>query len=161
MSWFIFSLAVALVGGIVVFIVGALIRARKKGSWIRVITSTLLWVWAWGVLSLTFGTKSGGGSDLNLHPLDLANSADVSDFLLNVVMFLPAGILLAVRAVPFWVAILIGAGGSLCIELMQYTLATGRTADINDFVANTTGCLLGFAIGACAATIARRLRAKR
>ena len=37
---------------------------------------------------------------------------------------------------------------------------TGRTADINDFVANTAGCLLGFAIGACAAILARRLQIK-
>lgn len=38
-----------------------------------------------------------------------------------------------------------GLGGSLCIELMQFTPATGRTADINDLLSNTLGCLIGFA----------------
>lgn len=121
---------------------------RHMNRWADGITAVLLWIWAWGVLAMAFGTRSGGGSALNLQLLDMTQPADVVDFALNMVMFLPAGTLLAARRTTFWAAAVVGASGSLCIEVAQYALATGRTADINDLVANTAGCVIGFGLWA-------------
>lgn len=144
MTWFALALTVSLMGGLVVFVAGTVGVNRGRTSWTAVITTALLWVWAWWVLAMTFGTRSGGGSALNLKPLDVTNQSDVVDFALNVLMFLPAGVLLAVRGVRVWVVLLIAGGGSLAIEVMQFILKTGRTSDLNDLVANTVGCLIGF-----------------
>ena len=78
---------------------------------------------------------------------------DAPSFLLNVIMFTPFGVLVAVlwrrfdgyRALA-WCA----AGASAVIELAQLvlglTLGSRRTVDVNDLIANTAGALLGLAI---------------
>ncbi len=103
------------------------------------------WLWAAGVVGLTFGTRSGGGQAVNVALLDLNNAADRIDFLLNMTMFIPAGILLAAACVRFRTACAAGLLMSLAIETAQYLTGSGRTADINDLLANTGGCLVGYA----------------
>jgi glycopeptide antibiotics resistance protein len=76
-------------------------------------------------------------------------------FALDVLKFVPAGVLLAIRGIGFWASVAIVAGVSLCIEVLQYLLATGRTADVNDLVANVTGAALGFLVAAGTAFVAR------
>ena len=146
MTWMTLAVFAALAGGFVIFVIGAATMRRHRSNWRRVITSSLLWVWACGIAAMTLGTRSGGGSDLNLNPLDTSNRIDVADFWLNMLMFAPIGILLAVRGASFWAALLAGFGGSLTIEVIQYTMATGRTADVNDLASNTLGCVLGFVV---------------
>lgn len=136
----------ALASGFVVFVIGTATMRRRGSNWRRVITASLLWVWACAIAVITLRTRSGGGSDLNLNPLDTSNRIDVADFWLNMLMFAPIGILLAIRGARFITALLVGFGGSLTIEVVQYTMATGRTADVNDLVSNTLGCVLGFAV---------------
>jgi glycopeptide antibiotics resistance protein len=148
MTWLTLAVLAALASGCIVFVIGAATMRRRGSNWRRVITASLLWVWAWGIAAMTLGTRSGGGYDLNLKPLDVTNRIDVADFWLNMLMFAPIGVLLAARGASFWWALLAGFGGSFAIEVTQYTLATGRTADVNDLVSNTLGCVLGFAIAA-------------
>jgi len=80
-------------------------------------------------------------------------TADAPSFLLNIVLFMPLGFML-----PFikpWIhskrtAALAGLAVSILIEitqlLLRVTLGNGRSTDLNDIIANTTGCVLGFVI---------------
>nr|WP_202487142.1 VanZ family protein [Streptomyces sp. SID8354] len=140
----------AIVG--VTFLAGRPRRASHR------VCAALGWLWVAGVVGLTFGTRSGGGQALNFKLLDLANPADAWDFFLNVLMFVPGGLLLASAGMRLLGAATWGFLGSLAIETMQYLTASGRTADINDLLANTLGCVAGFA---CAAAVRIAFRTKR
>ncbi|MDO5324278.1 MAG: VanZ family protein [Clostridia bacterium] len=61
----------------------------------------------------------------------------------NMIWFVPLGALLRKRSVL--VALLAGAGASVCIELMQYLLMTGVT-DVDDVIFNALGALLGWTL---------------
>jgi glycopeptide antibiotics resistance protein len=77
----------------------------------------------------------------------------VLSFILNVVMFVPFGMLVpllwpragSVRRVAAWALC-----ASACIELTQFvlglTLASRRIVDVNDLIANTAGALLGLLV---------------
>ncbi|MDG4861679.1 VanZ family protein [Streptomyces sp. T-3] len=130
----------------------------------RRIALALLWFWAAGVVYFTFGTPSGGGRALNLQPLDVTNSADIVDAALNVLMFAPGGLLLALLPVRWYQATVFGLLGSLAIEVTQYLTRSGRSTDINDLTGNTLGTLIGFACTASVVTLAgasRRARVPR
>lgn len=77
---------------------------------------------------------------------------DPTNFLLNVLMTLPLGVLLPVLTTRrrFGQAVLTGALVSLSIETLQYVcqklLSGGRTIDVNDVLANIIGVALGYAI---------------
>lgn len=161
MVWLIVAALVALVSGLVLFVVGAATMERRGSTWRRVVTTTLLWVWAWGIAAMTLRSRSRGGSDLNLDLLDTTNHLDLEDFWLNILLFAPVGILLAIRGTRFWVALLVGFCGSVAIEITQYAMRIGRTADINDVVSNTIGCVLGFALTAGILAVAKRSSAPR
>ncbi|AGZ45785.1 VanZ family protein [Actinoplanes friuliensis] len=78
---------------------------------------------------------------------------DGPSFVLNVIMFIPLGVLLpllrprldAVRRLTAY-----AAGASFSIELTQFvlgmTLGSRRTVDVNDLIANTAGALVGLLI---------------
>ncbi|WP_339298833.1 VanZ family protein [Paenibacillus sp. FSL R5-0623] len=80
-------------------------------------------------------------------------TADTPSFLLNIVLFMPLGFML-----PFikpWIhsmrtAALAGLALSILIEITQLmlrvTLGNGRSTDLNDIIANTTGSVLGYVI---------------
>ena len=144
MPWLMLAVPAALAVGIVAFAVGAATRERRSSTWRRVVTTSLLWGWGAWIVVMTL-TPRARASNLNLDPLDLTNRIDVVDFGLNMLVFAPIGILLALRGATWWVALLAGLGGSLAIEATQFILATGRITDVNDLVSNTLGCLLGFA----------------
>ena len=84
---------------------------------------------------------------LNLIPI---LTIDLRTFVLNVVMTIPLGVLtpLILRVRTARRAALVGFVVSLFIEVVQgFTdvfLSSGRTADVNDLVANTTGALVGW-----------------
>jgi len=86
---------------------------------------------------------------LRLQPFQV----DAPSFLLNVVMFMPLGVLLPLR-VPrlgsFWRVLACSFAASLSIEVVQLiidlTLHGRRTADVNDLVANAVGGVLGFGL---------------
>ena len=86
------------------------------------------------------------GLNLNLIPFaDML--AYPSNALLNVVLFLPLGIMLPLLWQPFRTmksTVLFGFSLSLAVELLQ--ILVGRATDINDLITNTLGAALGFSL---------------
>lgn len=73
--------------------------------------------------------------------------ADLKNTLLNILLFVPLGILLPFLWKKYHTlkgTLLFGFGMSLSIELLQ--ILTYRTTDINDIIANTLGAALGYFI---------------
>src|SRR5688572_1781786 len=78
---------------------------------------------------------------------------DAPSFILNVIMFVPLGVLLpllwpgtdAVRALA-WRAVCVSTGIEAVQLVVGLTTGSRRTVDINDLIANTGGALLGLAI---------------
>lgn len=85
--------------------------------------------------------------NVNLRPFAYMFS-DYRSSTLNVLLFMPLGLLLTVLWKPFrkvhW-TVLFGFCTSLLIELLQ--LFTLRATDVNDLMTNTFGCLLGWCLG--------------
>jgi hypothetical protein len=77
------------------------------------------------------------------------------DVVLNVLLFLPLGVALALIGVPWKRAILGMAALSACIETAQYFAVAGRDASLGDLLMNALGGALGFAL-ATSAPIWRR-----
>ena len=67
--------------------------------------------------------------------------------IMNVVVFIPHGILLACsfRSMKWWLALLIGMGISLSIEMAQYVFKLGFS-ETDDVIHNTTGCMIGYGL---------------
>jgi glycopeptide antibiotics resistance protein len=83
----------------------------------------------------------------------IPGEVDGSSFVLNVIMFVPVGVLgpLLWRAADSVRRLALAAAlASAGIELTQFvlgvTLGSRRTVDINDLIANTAGALLGLLI---------------
>jgi glycopeptide antibiotics resistance protein len=76
-------------------------------------------------------------------------SSEVTDVVLNVIVFMPLGIGAALRWGRRWMIPSIAAAAALSfgIELTQALEATGRFASATDVVTNTTGAALGFLLG--------------
>lgn len=78
--------------------------------------------------------------------------------LLNVVLFVPVGALLAkLLRGRWWVAVLVAGLCSAAIEVVQAQWLLERIGSVDDVVANT----LGAALGALAVTLRRRHRSRR
>jgi len=160
-------LAVTGVAGIVLAVRGA--RSGRgssdsrapRGSRIprgdRIAIAVFLAAWLAGLLFMTLRPSSGRGSLLNLVPLSFEGPGAVVDAVLNVGVFMPLGLLLAAAAIRLPVALLIGLMLSVTIELSQFVVQVGRTSDINDLITNTTGTVLGWALGAAVVHIRRRV----
>lgn len=69
---------------------------------------------------------------------------DWGEFVANIVLFVPFGMLLpAAFRLRWWAVDLIGLGTTLVIELVQPFV--GRTCDLDDIAANTLGAVIGCA----------------
>ena len=86
--------------------------------------------------------------DVNLNLIPFAGMAeDWKNTLLNVVLFVPLGLLLPLLWKKYHrvrSTLLFGLGMTTTIELLQ--LLTYRATDINDIIANLAGTFLGYAI---------------
>jgi VanZ family protein len=93
------------------------------------------------------------------HPATAWITFDLVEFLANVAMFVPFGLLvvLLVGSRRWWLAVLAGALFTGVIESVQGLFLPARVADPSDLVANTLGAL----IGAVIALGAQSLRASR
>jgi glycopeptide antibiotics resistance protein len=125
----------------------------------RRLTVTILLLYAAGVVAVTV-------FPIQVHPAAYwtgepwwtvlrwkAGEVDAPSFILNVIMFVPLGVLVpllrpsldAVRRLAG-----LAAAASLGIEVTQFllgvTLGSRRTVDVNDLIANTAGALLGLLI---------------
>lgn len=87
--------------------------------------------------------------ELNLNLIPFRGMlADLKNSVLNVLLFVPLGILLPMIWEKYregWNTALFGFGISLTIELAQ--ILTLRATDVNDLITNTLGTVLGFALG--------------
>lgn len=66
--------------------------------------------------------------------------------LLNVLLFIPMGVFVPILFKANWNTmkiLILGLSSSLVIEMIQLLLA-GRTADVDDVLANTGGCIAGY-----------------
>ncbi len=71
--------------------------------------------------------------------------SDLDSTLLNVMLFIPFGLLLPLLwqdFKAFWKTLLLGFGFSLLIETLQ--IFTYRATDVNDLMTNTVGTLIGW-----------------
>lgn len=107
-----------------------------------------------GLAAVTFMNRMDGmRTGFQLYPLlafwEAWNSFTLQTWLnplLNIAMFIPLGVFLplAARSLRRWYRMLLmGAGISLGIELLQYILGRGQ-ADIDDLICNTLGAMLGY-----------------
>ena len=83
------------------------------------------------------------------HPIPFAGASrsDVREMILNVVVFIPFGVLLSVnlKRATFWRKLASVFVFSLAVETIQFILAIGIT-DATDVITNTLGGFLGLAL---------------
>lgn len=103
--------------------------------------------------STVFFRKTSRRLKYDWHPfwsyqtIDEGKGNLISENIMNVVLFIPVGLLLglAIRNVKWWMAGLIGLCISLGIEALQFILWKGFS-EFDDVMHNTVGCLLGFGL---------------
>jgi len=77
---------------------------------------------------------------------------EVHDALINVVVFIPLGILVALvlERPVWWKVVVIALGASLAIELLQLAVQAlflgGHVADVNDLIFNVSGAAFGLGL---------------
>lgn len=166
------SMAVIILGFFVYLI--AIVWRFKKGKSIgQQFLFTVFWVYAVAVVSVTFfpfpfqprllqSLRQMGNPPNNFIPFRdiymMATHDSLHDFIRqvggNVVLFFPFGFLLPLlsrRASKFRKALIVGMVCSAGIELMQLVLDTllgynYRTCDIDDFILNTCGFIIGYIV---------------
>ncbi len=135
-----------------------LYRYRKRDIW-RIMAGSLLVLSIIAILLVTLGVGTynrDAEQILNVVPIvgtiemiiNDANSLKlVRNIFLNVMLFMPFGFLVRLcmptRRMTRIQIIFIGFLLSLCIEVTQYILPTGRWADVDDVILNTLGVFLG------------------
>ena len=113
-------------------------------------------IWAAGVAFMTLRPGSGLGVRLNLVPLQFDGRGSAVDAVLNVFVFVPLGLLLVLAGARILAVFGIALATTLTIEITQYLLDDGRTADVNDLITNTAGALLGAVLMFGVRALARR-----
>lgn len=67
----------------------------------------------------------------------------LQDFALNIALFVPLGVGLALAGWPVWRAAVVALAVSATIELLQFAVIPGRSATLGDVVSNTIGGAVG------------------
>lgn len=162
-------LGTALVSGLIYAAVLA-ISFRKRGRprlAVAVAEYALIgWVLMFVFVTQVLAFGNSMGSQFNLLPLGalydawnygLVNAGTLPQFALNIVMTAPLGVLLPLvfprRLTGFLRLGIAGLAVSLVAELAQ--LVTGRSADIDDVIANTLGVLVGYSLLCLVRAVAR------
>lgn len=146
--------------GVVIFLVLLqVLRSRGRVTLARASVAAVLALYAGGVVAntifpifLRIGTGFYDGP--RPLPLYLVPFVDygLEDALINVAVFVPLGILipLLVARPSWWKVVVIVAGASLAIELTQMAVArlasSGHLADINDWMTNILGGVIGYGL---------------
>lgn len=84
--------------------------------------------------------------DFNLQPFWSYNVPSLfTENIMNVLMFVPIGLLLGVgiKGLKWWNALLVGACLSILIEVLQFVFKKGFS-EVDDVMHNTLGCLIGY-----------------
>jgi glycopeptide antibiotics resistance protein len=143
-----------LAAGIVILILAFVFvyKIRKKRSERETVLSTTILdlVITSVVLAILFITETPIGNllrhqnNFNLYLLPLFHGD--TEYVINVIMFLVFSLLLAFRTRANIKVIIVGMAFSVCIEVSQYLLPTGRILSLTDFVLNSIGTVIGFAL---------------
>jgi len=152
------ALPVAIPFGALVLVVQVLVLLRgRRFSWPRAAVAAAIAVYAAGILANTvfpIFTRPVPRVGPWTPALALVPFSDyeVADALMNVGVFVPLGILLPLlmRRPAWWKVLVIAATVSVTIELLQLGaqrfFAGGHVADVNDFLWNTVGGCVGYAL---------------
>lgn len=117
-----------------------------------------------GIVALTLTPAGGFGGHAcripSSWPISLDDFVHPTDRGLNVVLFIPLGIVLGLMPrSPIKVeAVIIAALSPLLIELTQSMVGLGRTCEATDVVDNLSGLAVGLLIGAVLGVVLRRWR---
>lgn len=137
-------------GLLFVFCVGIVVLALAK--WKRVwknIVFLLLIEYLFLIYSSTvFLRKISGERKVEIIPFWSYEKPDLYvEILMNVAVFIPVGILLGVilKSRKWWSVIIIGAGISISIEILQFSLKRGYL-EFDDVMHNTLGCMIGYGV---------------
>jgi glycopeptide antibiotics resistance protein len=144
--------------GIVIFglLLWRLVSTRRF-SVPRALVAAALSVYAAGIIGNTvfpiYLHPLTGGDDWTpgIALVPLANY-EWEDAVMNVLIFVPLGMLvvLLLASPPWWKVLLIVAATSLGIEAAQFAaqkyFAGGHISDVNDFLCNVVGGMLGYAL---------------
>ena len=146
--------------GVVIFLVLIwVLRSRGGVTFARASVAAVLAVYAGGVLAntvfpifLRVGTGFyDGPRPLSLYLVPFADYG-LEDALINIAVFVPLGGLvpLLIARPSWWKVLVIIAGTSLAIELAQMAISrlasSGHLADINDWLTNILGGLIGYGL---------------
>ncbi|MBF4632740.1 VanZ family protein [Clavibacter michiganensis subsp. phaseoli] len=149
---------VALVIGVIAFAIQLVLLLRsRRFTWPRAAVAAAIAVYAAGIFANTvlpiYLNRPPQGKPwtpgLALIPF---YDYEVMDAVTNVIVFAPLGILipLLMRRPSWWKVLLTAAAVSLTIELLQIVtnglFRGGHIADVNDFLWNTVGGAVGYAI---------------
>ncbi|WP_315095707.1 VanZ family protein [uncultured Cellulomonas sp.] len=129
------------------------------------VTRVLLVVYLIGLVRVTLWPRIGADDTFDLVRTVLAwlNSTgvplsfSVTEFLANIALFVPFGILVGLLTrSPWWAVVGLGLATSAVIELVQLLFLPDRVADLRDLLANTLGTAVGVGV-----LLAYRRRARR
>lgn len=136
-------------------------RSAPVAAWIPRVARLLLVLAVLLALAFTFGTRPTAETDLFARVLRAALvtftplspdrlSTPRVEFIANMVLFLPLGVLLppAFPRLPLTLLLVVPVLGSLGIEVCQLLFLQGRTPDAVDVLANSTGGAVGLILGA-------------
>ena len=78
---------------------------------------------------------------------DSAKHLLLIDNVMNIIVFIPVGVLMSLcwKRFQWWKILIIGCSLSLSIESLQYILIRGN-ANVDDIIHNTLGCMLGYGL---------------
>lgn len=152
------ALPVAVPFGVLVLVVQLVVLFRRGiFSWPRAAVAGGIALYAAGILANTV-------FPIFLHPVSSEEpwspalalipfyDYEAADALINVAVFLPLGILipLVMRRPSWWKVLVTAAAVSLVIELVQLAVqkpfSGGHVADVNDFIWNTVGGVVGYTV---------------
>ena len=126
-------------------VIGLVRVARASTDRPRWVTVSVL-VWLAAFVFMTVRPGNGRGVRLNLIPFVVDGPGSGFDAILNVLVFVPPGILLASIGWRLLAVLAAALATSLAVELAQFATDWGRTADVNDLITNAAGAGIGWAV---------------
>ena len=128
--------------GVVLFMVFKGVRTGFKWSSVLLLIEYVFLVFC----STVIFRPTGETRQYDFHPFWSYDRPDLLiENIMNVVVFIPVGILLGItfKQMTWWKALLIGCSISVTIESLQFWFMKGFS-EVDDVMHNTMGCILGY-----------------